>query len=516
MNLATDSVTQTTDTLPRENTSQAHAAQKSAPIVDTGYSFRWAEVPLYVLYVLAFAIQSFATAGHSDNGSPLFDEKHYSSQAMQMLYNSGVEDNPGYGLVVHPPMGKWLISIGEFFFGYTPLGWRFSSIIAGTIIVGLVMFISHRLSGSIMSVVLAGVIANTEGVISGMSRLGMLDIFLALFATLVALCITMDITTDNTDRPWHQRWWLLGAGVFSGLAMSVKVSGVYYPAFLGIVVVVATALTSRDVRQTARSFGMGLVFFFMVPTVVFLTTWLPWFADESTPYRRAAESAGGAEHPVADWLAPILPDSIESFYSYQRGVFDFHIGLTTSSGQLHPWESKPWHWLIGSRPMLLYTGDTDYSSGVATRADMWLIGNPAVWFLVVPVMIYGLYRLFRKDWKWAVPVGFFLAGWLPWAIGYDRQMYFFYAVAIAPFIVIAVTFAVIDCAQCVMRLTSSRKYTSSSDYRYSIPFLITVMVFIVIVITVFVFYAPWVYGDPITMEQHDHRQLFDFWEALEK
>ena len=30
-----------------------------------------------------------------------------------MLRNGGVEDNPGYELVVHPPLGKQLIAIGE-------------------------------------------------------------------------------------------------------------------------------------------------------------------------------------------------------------------------------------------------------------------------------------------------------------------------------------------------------------------------------------------------------------------
>ncbi len=43
-----------------------------------------------------------------------------------MLYNHGVEDNPGYGLVVHPPVGKQLIAIGEAIFGYNGLGWRFT------------------------------------------------------------------------------------------------------------------------------------------------------------------------------------------------------------------------------------------------------------------------------------------------------------------------------------------------------------------------------------------------------
>ena len=35
--------------------------------------------------------------------------------------------------VVHPPVGKWMISVGEMIFGTTnPWGWRFSSAVCGT------------------------------------------------------------------------------------------------------------------------------------------------------------------------------------------------------------------------------------------------------------------------------------------------------------------------------------------------------------------------------------------------
>src|SRR2546421_4915918 len=75
----------------------------------------------------------------TDQGTPVFDEKHYVPQAWQMLRNGGVEDNAGYELIVHPPLGKQLIASGEWLFGYTPGGWRFPAALgAAPLVVAIV------------------------------------------------------------------------------------------------------------------------------------------------------------------------------------------------------------------------------------------------------------------------------------------------------------------------------------------------------------------------------------------
>ena len=71
----------------------------------------------------------------TDKGSPVFDEKHYVPQAWQMLRNGGYEDNYGYELVVHPPLAKQLIAIGEWLFGYNGWGWRIVPALAGTLMI---------------------------------------------------------------------------------------------------------------------------------------------------------------------------------------------------------------------------------------------------------------------------------------------------------------------------------------------------------------------------------------------
>ena len=51
------------------------------------------------------------------------------------------------GSWVHPPLGKWTIGMGEKVFGVTPFGWRFSSALAGTLVVTIVAIIAQLLFG---------------------------------------------------------------------------------------------------------------------------------------------------------------------------------------------------------------------------------------------------------------------------------------------------------------------------------------------------------------------------------
>ena len=72
------------------------------------------------------------------------------------------------------------------------------------------------------------------------------------------------------------------------------------------------------------------------------------------------------------------------------------------------------------------------------KAEM-LVGTPAMWWLAVPVLLYALWRTaVRRDWRYAAALIGYCAGWLPWFADIDRQMYFFYASTMAPFLAMAI------------------------------------------------------------------------------
>ena len=242
----------TTRERPTASTSRADRATERAvpvispaplvPVADFGPIDRLQGWAMTAVITALAAVTRFVQPGSpTDAGTPIFDEKHYAPQAWQMLHNHGVEDNPGYGLVVHPPVGKQLIAIGEALFGYNGLGWRFAGAVCGVVLVLLVVRIVRRISRSTLVGGIAGLLLIADGVSFVAARTALLDGFLALFvvAAFGALIVDRDQVRERMhiallegrigETPWGPRlgvrWWRFGAGVLLGLACGTKWSG---------------------------------------------------------------------------------------------------------------------------------------------------------------------------------------------------------------------------------------------------------------------------------------------------
>jgi dolichyl-phosphate-mannose--protein O-mannosyl transferase len=393
----------------------------------------------------------------TDGGTPVFDEKHYVPQAWQMLRNGGYEDNPGYELTVHPPLGKTLISAGEWLLGYDGWGWRLSSAIAGTIMILLIIRIARRLTRSTLLGGVAGVLLICDGVSHLQSRMGMLDSFLALFVLAAFACLLVDrdqvrsrlatavaegwATESRFGPRLGFRWWRFAAGLCVGLSCGVKWSGLYWVAAFGLLAVFwdVSARRAAGVRRPwlgalNRDVLPALWSLALIPVLAYLSTWWAWFAGETTVDRHAVGIQVAEPHGFT-----VIPDALRALWYYSGNVLAFHENLTTPANP-HPWESKPWTWPMGLRPMLYYYASGSDVSGCGqsecVRATM-LIGTPAMWWLSLPALAWGAWRTFtRFDWRYAaVGVGY-LAGLLPWFMNVDRQMYFFYMTPVAPFLVL--------------------------------------------------------------------------------
>ncbi|PRX49994.1 dolichyl-phosphate-mannose-protein mannosyltransferase [Prauserella shujinwangii] len=397
----------------------------------------------------------------TDKGTPVFDEKHYVPQAFQMLRNGGYEDNYGYELIVHPPLAKQLIAVGEWLFGYNGWGWRFSAAIAGTVIILLTIRIARRLTRSTLLGAIAGILVICDGVLHLQSRMGMLDIFITLFVLAAFGCVLLDREQVRErlavavregwagETPYGPRlgfrWWRFTGGVMLGLATAVKWSGAYYVvAFVLLTLAFDVAarraagverpwlgVLRRDVLPAAWSIGF-------IAVVGYLSSWWAWFASETATDRHYVEIQNVGAGPFG-----FVPDALRSLFLYTTNVLDFHEGLTTPEDDPHPWESKPWTWPMGLRPMLYYYESGQEAAGCGETdcvSATMLVGTPAMWWLALPVIGWGLWRsVFRADWRYAAVLAGYGAGLLPWFAMLDRQMYFFYATPMAPFLVLGLT-----------------------------------------------------------------------------
>ncbi|MDO4910381.1 MAG: phospholipid carrier-dependent glycosyltransferase [Corynebacterium sp.] len=424
---------------------------------------------LLVFATITLLTRFFRLTAATATGTPVFDEKHYVPQAFDMVKDAsnfitgGIELNPGYGLVVHPPLAKQIIAIGEFFFGYSPLGWRLMAAICGTTTVLLIMLLARQLSRSRTAMTIAGVLGVCDGVLLVTSRFGMLDIFQVLFIVAAALFAVQDFNQMHRriheayfkyDGDWGSaygprfgfRWWRFAEGVMIGCSLSVKWSGLYYIAFFGVLSV-ALDWYLRHKYQAQRPLLGALLYdtipalgsLFLMPVLLYVWAWRAWFSDETAVYRHAIR-----EGVATGWVTK-LPDSLGNWIYYHQSVLKFHASLTNANGHMHPWESKPWSWLVASRPILYYSSNGTCMGGESCSGMIYLFGTPAIWWMTVPAIAWALYSaVIRRRQRYILPLVAFAAGWLPWFSNFGRQMYFFYAAALIPFTIVMIAMACHD------------------------------------------------------------------------
>ena len=184
-----------------------------------------------------------------------------------------------------------------------------------------------------------------------------------------------------------------------------------------------------------RDVGPSLYALVLIPFGVYMASYTTWFASETGIDRYEVGRSIGPDSAVP------MPDAVRSLWHYTYAVYRFHSGLTNADGNHHPWESKPWTWPMSLRPVL-YAIDSENIPGCGTQScikAVMLVGTPAMWFIAIPVLVWALWRAFvKQDWRFAALLVGYGAGLLPWFADIDRQMYFFYAASMAPFLVMMI------------------------------------------------------------------------------
>ena len=391
-------------------------------------------------------------------------ERNWAEKAND-LFNQGIftglEKTGEY--VVHPPVGKWMIAFGMWLFGPdSTFGWRFSAALVGTISIFVLALIAQKMFRSTILGAMAGLLFAIDGHAIVQSRTSLLDIFVMFFALLGFGALLMD-RDDGRRRlaaklasltgadgrvaakallygPWLGiRWWRLAAGVALGLCIGTKWSGLFFLAAFGLMSVV----WDMNARRIAgiRYWVVGaiwkdgiLAFVSVVPVaaITYLASWTGWFMSKD-----AYDRNWGAENPAGPW--GWIPESLRSLWHYHSTAYNFHTGL----GSDHPYKANAWSWFVMGRPTSFYLKNFENGEGGCTvdkcTAAVTSLGNPLIWWggSLAILFLVGVW-IAKRDWRaGAILVGF-AAGFLPWLFYPQRTIFFFYAIAYEPFMILAV------------------------------------------------------------------------------
>ncbi|MER6946439.1 phospholipid carrier-dependent glycosyltransferase [Nonomuraea sp. NPDC000554] len=356
--------------------------------------------------------------------------------------------------VAHPPLGKWMIGVGEQLFGMNPFGWRFAAAVVGTLSILILARLARRMTRSTLLGCLAGLLLALDGLHLVLSRTALLDIFLMFWVLAGFACLVVD--RDQARRrlaDWRDssplsdlgprlgaRWWRLGAGACLGAACAVKWSGVFFLIAFAVLSLMWDAGARRAVglRQPyrgmfARDLSGALGALVAVPAVTYVLTWTGWFV-----------TAGGWgrnwEQATSSGPLFFVVDSARSWLQYQWQVLGYHTGLRL----YHPYMSDPWTWPVLYRPVsFYYPSDLPPSACGADKCSQAVlgVGTPALWYGALLALL-GLIAWYvrSRDWRAGAVLLAYAAGWLPWfyyAVADKRTMYLFYMIPLVPFMVLA-------------------------------------------------------------------------------
>jgi dolichyl-phosphate-mannose--protein O-mannosyl transferase len=419
----------------------------------------------------------------------VFDETYYAHDSWTMLHHGVEASGPGTGasFVVHPPLGKWMMAVGEAIFDHgkqivvvsgahpvhhtiypaSPMSFRIMGALVGTLSILMVARVARRMFRSTMLGVVAGSLLALDGLEFVQSRTAMLDIYLMFWILAAFACLVIDRDAGRTRladrltaplapdqwgpslgfRPW--RW---ATGICLGAACATKWDGAFYiPALL--ILAVAWDIGARRTagsrnglwQGTYRAGGPALVTFIVVPAAVYVAAWTGWFlsngqyAWDHDRYVKSGQS----------WFSHDLA-VLHGWWTYQHEIwnYDSHLSWTKNP---HPYLSRPWGWLLLTRPVAYYYQAPAHACGMTGAGfndcsqEVLGIGNPALWWATIPALLAVGWRwIARRDWRATAILLVFAFGYLPWfhEDAKHRVMFLFYMLPNVPFMVLAVTMAI--------------------------------------------------------------------------
>lgn len=340
--------------------------------------------------------------------SSYFDEIYHARTAYEHL--RGVYPYE----VSHPPLGKVILSLGIRLFGMTPFGWRCMGALFGVAMLPLMWDLLRRMFRDDRVALCGAALLAFDFMHLTQTRIATIDSFATLFILLMYLFLYRYFTEGRLRH-------LAACGVAFGVGAATKWTCLYAGAGLGVLWALHWVFQGvrahrdgdgrRYVRRLLGNIGFCLVFFVLVPGMIYYASYYP--------YGAARGLHGPGMYFTREYAAIVLEN--------QRFMFTYHAGLVAT----HPYSSRWWQWLLDLRPILYYL-----SYGDGTVSTIGAFVNPLLcWggLLALPVLAY---RAVRHDRTALFILVGYLAQVLPWVF-ISRLTFEYHYFAATLFLVLA-------------------------------------------------------------------------------
>ena len=376
--------------------------------------------PFLILIILVF-ITRFAFLSYP--AEVVFDEVHFGKYVSAYFTHE-------YYFDIHPPLGKMLIAgfakisgfsagfdfnqIGENFDAKDLFILRFLPALLGSLIPLLIYLFLKKMGLSTKTTFLGAFMIIFDNALLTQSKFILLDIFL-LFFGFSSLYFFLKSRKENTTK--KSLLLFLTSIILATFSLSIKWTGL---SFLGIITLVFLIdsfikffqfkFFQAEISLKAKLFNwvnfkeaiIKLFILILIPFIIYyLIFWLHFqilyksgqgdaFMSSQFQKTLIGNKIQQNELPLSNW---------QKFIELNKSMYQYNVLIKAT----HPDSSKWYQWPIDQKPIWYWTKNENNKV-----ANIYLFGNPVIWWTVLAGVIFSLFAVFLKKIRQKLPPVFFI------------------------------------------------------------------------------------------------------------